>query len=445
MDTRLPASSALAVIAALVLVAPTPAGDAWPGFRGPTADGRADDTGVVTTWSEKQNVLWKVPVHGKGWSSPVVLGNQIWLTTADEVHADTTTGPKKGGPPGNAVKEVSYFALCFDRETGKLLHDIKLGTEANPAYCHPFNSYATPTPFLEAGRVYAHFGSHGTWCLDAATGKVLWERKDLKCDHFRGAGSSPAVYGDLLYLIFDGFDFQYVAALDKATGKTVWKTDRNIKYPGDNGDNKKAYATPVLFTVNGHDELICPSAECTMAYDPKTGKELWRLTHGGMNGAARALLGNGFFYLTSGHTGKLMAVKTDAKPGSDGQTPKDAVAWTVAKNVPSRPGMILDKGLLFAVSDTAIASCFDAVTGKVLWSERLDGEFSASPVLANGNLYFCNQIGKTFVLAADREYTVVAENRLGEGKDAGFMASPAVAGNVLFLRNKGFLYSVGKK
>jgi outer membrane protein assembly factor BamB len=444
MDTRLPVWSAPALVAALLFVVPARAGDAWPGFRGPTADGRADDTAPVTTWSEKDNVLWKVPVHGKGWSSPVVLGNQVWVTTADETLAGTAA-PKKGGPPSNAVTEVAFFALCFDRETGKLVYDIKLGTEKNPAYCHPFNSYATPTPFVEAGRLYAHFGSHGTWCVDTATGKVLWERRDLKCDHFRGPGSSPAVYGDLLYLIFDGFDLQYVAALDKTSGKTVWKTDRNIKYSNDNGDYKKAYATPVLLEVGGRAQLVCPSAECTMAYDPKTGTELWRLTHGGMNGAARALAGHGLLYLTSGHTGKLLAVKADAKPDAGGQIPKEAVVWTAAKNVSTRPSMVLHNGLLFMVSDQAIASCLDAATGKVLWSERLDGEFSASPVLVNGNLYCCNQTGKTFVLAAAKEHTVVAENRLGEGKDAGFMASPAVAGNVLYLRTKTHLYAIGKR
>jgi len=445
METRLLVLPAITLSLSLALLSAAPAGDSWPGYRGPTADGRSDAKTLVTTWDEKQNVLWKTAIHGKGWSSPVIHGKQIWLTTADEVHADTTQPPKKGGAPTNAVKEVSFFAVCIDRETGKIVQDIKLGTEANPAYCHPFNSYASPTPFIEQGRLYAHFGSHGTWCIDTESGKVLWERKDLKCDHFRGPGSSPIVAGDLVFLIFDGFDLQYVAALDKTSGKTVWKTDRNIKYSNNNGDYKKAYATPVVLDVNGVQQLICPSAECTMAYNPKTGEELWRITHGGMNVGSRVVMGHGFLYLTSGHPAKLLAVKTDPKSDLSGMLPKESVAWTIVKNVPGRPSLLLDGNYLYMISDNAIASCLEATTGKVLWSERLDGEFSASPVLANGNLYCANQMGKTFVLSAGKTFNLVAENRLGEGKDAGFMASPAVAGDVLYLRSRSHLYALGKK
>jgi outer membrane protein assembly factor BamB len=417
------------------------AGDSWPGFRGPTADGRSDAKNLATTWSEKDNVRWKTAIHGKGWSSPVALGKQVWVTTADEVMAEKAPPPKKGAPPANPVKEVSFFAVCVDRETGKVVHDIKLGTDQNPQYCHPFNSYASSTPFVEDGRLYAHFGAPGTWCVDTATGKTLWERLDLKCDHFRGAASSPVVYGDLLYLIFDGFDFQYVVALSKATGKTVWKTDRNIKYRTDNGDYKKAYATPALFDVGGKQQLVCPSAECTIAYDPKTGGEIWRISHDGMNGSARPVVGNGLLYLTSGHNKKLLAIA----PTGTGTLAADVVKWQATKSVPSRPSLLLDGELLYTVSDDGFASCLDATTGKVFWNERLDGEFSASPVLANGKVYCCNQSGKTFVLAAGKSFTVEAENRLGEGKDAMFMASPAVAGSDLILRTKTHLYAVGKK
>jgi hypothetical protein len=422
-------------------VSPAFAGDSWPGFRGPTADGRSDAKNVATTWSEKENIRWKTEIHGKGHSSPVVLGKQIWVTTADEVLDKEQTTKKGGGAPPNPVKEVSLFAICIDRETGKIVYDLKLGVEQNPQYCHPFNSYASSTPFIEQGRLYAHFGGLGTWCVDTTTGKTLWERRDLKCDHFRGAASSAVVYGELLYLIFDGFDLQYVCALDKNTGKTVWKTDRKIKYSLDNGDYKKAYATPALFTIDGKQQLICPSAECTISYDPKTGTELWRIAHGGMNGSARAIMGNGQLFLTSGHTAKLLAVKAGAKPDATGMLPQDAVAWEVKKGVPTRPSLLLDGELLYMVNDGGIASCVDTTTGKVIWYERLDGEFSASPVLINGNIYCCNQSGKTFVLATGRTFNVVAENRL----DGRFMASPAVAGEQLYLRTNSHLYCVGKK
>lgn len=434
MRTRLSAAALALLLGSFGLAA-----DSWPGFRGPTADGHSPSKTAPTKWSEKDNVAWKTEVHGKGWSSPVVLGEQVWVTTSDEV-LDTEPPKKKGGPPANPVKAVHLFAVCADRASGKVLHDLKLGTVEKPQYCHPFNSYASCTPFLEGGRLYAHFGSLGTYCVDTATGKTLWSRLDLKCDHFRGPGSSVAVYGDLVYLILDGADLQYVIALDKKTGETKWKTDRKIKYgpgPGD-GDHKKGYATPALLKLAGKDSLVCPSAECTIAYDPATGEEQWRFAHGGMNGALRPFTGNGLLYATSGHNGKLFALKPDTLKG---EVPKEAVVWQAAKGVSVRPSPILVGDLLLMVSDNGIATCLDAATGKQHWSERLDGEFSASPVCANGNVYFCNQIGKTFVVKADKTYSLLAENRL----DGGFMASPAVVGDQLFLRTKTHLYAVGKK
>ncbi len=417
--------------------------DSWPGFRG-TGDGHAPGKNAPTKWSEKENVAWKTAIHGKGHSSPVVLGDQVWVTTSEEV-METAPAPKKGGPPANAVKEVTFYAVCADRKTGKVLHDVKLRTEQKPLYCHPFNTYASPTPFIETGRLYAHFSSHGTFCVDTVSGKVLWERTDLKCDHFRGPGSSPAVYGDLLYLILDGADLQYVVALDKSTGKTVWKTDRQIKYgPGPaDGDHKKGYATPALLTIDGKPQLVCPSAECTMGYDPKTGDELWRFTHGGMNGSARPIMSNGSLFLNSGHTGKLFAVKAE---GLKGAVPKEALVWQMPKGASVRSSVLVAGDLVFMVTDNGIASCLEAATGKVLWSERLDGEFSASPVFANGNVYFCNQGGKnqdakTFVVKAGKTYELLAENRL----DGTFMASPAIVGDELFLRTKTHLYAITKK
>lgn len=431
---------ALLTLSALALAAPDKSGS-WPGFRGPTADGRSTARGLPTNWSETENIRWKAAIHGRGHSSPVVLGNQVWVTTADEKPGEKKP-PMRGAPPSNPVQEVSFFAVCLDRDNGRIQHDIKLGSQLDPQYCHPFNSYASPTPFIEPGRLYAHFGSLGTWCIDTATGKAIWERRDLKCDHFRGAGSSPIVYGDLLYLILDGADFQYVIALNKATGETVWKTDRKIKYSTDNGDYKKAYATPALVEIDGRKHLVCPSAECTIAYDPKTGAELWRIAHGGMNGAARPVLGDGLLFLTSGHNKNLLAMK----PGTLGTIPTSDVKWRATKDVPTRPSLVFDDGLIYMVSDNGLASCLDAATGKPYYaSERLDGEFSASPVLADGHIYYCSQRGKTFVVDTGKSFNVVAENRLGESKDIGFMASPAIAGDSLYLRTTTHLYRVGKK
>jgi len=427
-------------LAAATVAAAALAADNWPGFRGPNGDGTSDAKTLVAKWSETENVRWKTAIHGKGWASPVVWGEQVWMTTADEVRGGKSAPtPKTGGAKG-AVEKVTFFAVCADRKTGKITYDIPLAAEDNPAFCIDFNSYASPTPVVEEGRLYAHFGSHGTWCLDTATGKVLWERKDLKCDHFRGPGSSPVLFQNLLVLIFDGFDQQYVAALDKATGRTAWRKDRNIKYTTDNGDYKKAYATARVIEVNGKPQLVAPSAECTIAYDPTTGDELWRFQHlkkSTMNVAAPPVAGHGLTYLVSGHPSQLMALKQ----GVSGAVQKDAVAWETDKGVPTRPSLLLAGDLLFMVNDGGVVSCLDAKTGKPYWSERLNGQYTASPVLAGGLIYFPNEIGKTTVLKAAKEFETVAVNEL----DAGCMASPAVAGDALLLRTKTHLYSLGTK
>lgn len=391
------------------------AGDTWPQFRGPNGDGISDAKAVPTTWSETENVRWKVAIHDKGWSSPVVWGNQVWMTTATE--------------DGHA-----YFAVCVDRTTGAIVHDLKLFTEEKPAFCHPYNSYASPTPVIEEGRVYVHFGAHGTACLDSASGKVLWQRTDLQCDHYRGPGSSPILVGKLLVLTFDGFDQQYVAALDKETGQTVWKKDRGILYTTNNGDYKKAYSTPAVLVLNGKPQLISPSAEATQAFDPATGEVLWSVHHGGMNEASRPVFGHDLIYLTSGHTANLLAVHM----GGEGDVTRSGVAWKVNRSVPTRPSLLLIGELLFMVNDQGVASCLDAKTGTYLWNERVAKPCSGSPVYAAGHIYIADEEGKTHVLAADRTFKLVASNKL----NAGCMASPAVAGDALFLRTKTHLYCI---
>ena len=428
------------LLAAALLLPHADGADNWPSFRGPTGDGHSDSKSLVSEWSETKNVRWKTPIHGKGWSSPVVWGDQVWMTTSEEVKGTGKTDPKLTGGAAVKIDKVTFFAVCVDRKTGTVLHDIKLAEEADPQFCHDFNSYATPTPVVEEGRVWCHFGQHGTWCLDTATGKTLWKRHDLKCNHFRGAGSSPIVYENLLVLIFDGADFQYVAALDKTTGTTVWKKDRNTKYPHDSGDNKKAYATPTVVMVNGKPELVCPSSEVTVAYEPKTGEELWRFNHlkkGSMNVGSRTVAGNGFYYLLSGYSPQLMALKQ----GGTGMLSKETVSWQLDKGVPSRPSLLLVGELLFMISDDGLMTCVDAKTVKVEWSERQNGNFSSSPIYANGLIYMANQTGKTMVVKASRTFEPVATNELKDG----CMASPAASGDAILLRTKTHLYCIGAK
>ena len=401
------------------------AADNWPQFRGPTGDGHSDATGLPIKFGEGDHVKWKTAIHGKAWSSPVIWGSQIWLTTANE------EGTELG-------------VVCVDKESGKILRDDILFRIATPQFCHKFNSYASPTPVIEEGRVYVTFGSPGTACLDTKTGKKLWERTDFVCNHYRGAGSSPILWGDLLIMNFDGSDAQFIVALDKKTGKTAWQTKRSTDY-GDlapdgtvknEGDYRKAFATSHVYMQDGQPILLSSGAKAHYAYDPRTGKEIWRFDEPASHSAAtRPVIGDGVVYIPAGFgKGGLLALKL----GGSGVLSAKDVVWRLSKAVPNKPSVTLSGGLLFAVNDGGIASCLDAKTGDTIWSERLGGNFSASPVLSEGRLYAGNEEGKFYVFEAGRTFKVLAENQFPDG----FMASPAVSGKALYLRSKTSLYRI---
>ena len=388
----------------------------WPEFRGPQGNGHAATADLPLQIDPDRHVRWSTVIHGKGWSSPVVWADQIWLTTATE------DGQRQS-------------ALCVDLSSGKIVRDLVIFENEEPDFCHPLNSYATPTPAIEQGRVYLHFGSYGTLCLDTASGERLWERRDLPCNHFRGPASSPILYHDKLIVALDGFDYQYVVALDKQTGKTIWRQDRNIKYGTDDGDLKKAYGTGLVIDVQGKPQLVYPSAVATIAYSPDSGQELWRAYHGGMNASARPLFGHGLVFITNG-TGRLVAVRPDGR----GDVTGTHVAWHLRKSVAKKSSQVLVDGLLYMVSDNGIFSCLEPATGAIVWQKRLGGEYAASPIYAGGKLYFFSREGKIPVLQPGRRFQLLAENQLGDG----YMASPAVVGNKLILRSKTHLYCVSK-
>jgi outer membrane protein assembly factor BamB len=404
----------------LVLLAvgasPLLAADNWPQFRGPDGDGHAQAAGLATTWSESQNIRWKTPIHGRGWSSPVVWGDQIWLTTATE----------------NGQR---MYAVCVDRASGKIVHDLLLFEVAQPDEIHVTNSYASPTPVIEAGRVYVHFGCYGTACIETSTGQVLWQRRDLPCNHWRGPGSSPILFEDLLIVHFDGYDRQYVVAFDKATGATRWKTDRNIDYETDDGDMKKAFCTPTVISVQGQWQLISPAAKAAIAYDPRTGRELWRIRYANHSATARPLFGHGLVFLNSGFSkAELFAVRPDGQ----GDVTDTHIAWSTDRSIGSKPSPLLVDDLLYVVHDQGTASCLEALTGKLVWQKRLGGNFSASPLYADGKLYFMNEDGLTTVIRPGRTCEILATNRL----DDGCMASPAVTERAIILRTRTHLYRI---
>jgi outer membrane protein assembly factor BamB len=395
----------------------------WPQFRGPEGLGTSTSTKVPLTWSEESNVRWKTPIPGRAWSSPIVIGNQVWVSTAT--------------PDG---RELS--ALALDVASGKVVHDLKLFQVEKPQFAHAFNSYGSPTPVAEPGRVYVTFGSPGTAAIDTRTGKVLWERRDLECNHFRGAGSSPIIFRNLLIMHFDGSDVQYVTALDKNTGKTVWTTPRSIDFqdlnadgkPKADGDFRKAFATPHIIDVGGQPLLLSLGGKAAYAYDPMTGKERWRLEERRSHSAStRPVTGLGMVFYPSGFdSSQLMAIR----PEGTGDISATNVVWRFTRSVPNKPSILFVDGLIFMVNDVGIASCVEAKTGELVWQSRVGGTFSSSPIYAAGRIYLFDEDGKTTVLEAGREFKILAENRL----DNGFMASPAVVGDALIVRTSKDVY-----
>jgi outer membrane protein assembly factor BamB len=396
----------------------------WPQFRGPDGNGVSSATVLPLTWGEGNHVKWKIPIHGRAWSSPVVLGSQIWVTTATE------DGRK-------------LSAIAIDKTSGKILFDLPVFTVAKPQAVHPFNSYASPTPAIEAGRVYVTYGSAGTAAIDTQSGKVVWKRNDLECDHFRGPGSSPILFGDLLIMHFDGINVQYVVALDKKTGKTVWRTSRSVDFqdlepngkPLGDGDFRKGFATPQIAVAGNQPVLISLGSKALYGYDPRTGQELWQIVDRSAHSpSTRPLVGHGLVFYQTGWSGSLVALKPDGR----GDVTATHVVWRVTRGVPNKPSAILAGDLLFMVNDGGILSCIGAQTGKGIWQSRLQGEYSASPISGAGRVYFFSEEGKTTVIEAGRTFKVLAENQLGDG----FMASAAIDGNALILRSRTHLYRI---
>jgi outer membrane protein assembly factor BamB len=409
--------SSLSLVIVVLQFTLVQAGENWPQFLGPEGNGVSDSRGLPLRWSEKENVKWKTAIHGRAWSSPVIWGNQIWMTTAtDDGH--------------------ELYAICVDGETGKILRDIRLFRIEKPPFIAPMNSYASPTGIIEKGHFYAHFGSFGTACIDTATGKTLWSRDDFPCDHAVGPGSSPAMAGDLIILQMDGRDTQYVLAINKQTGKPVWKMKRSTDY-GDRGvEFRKAFCTPLLIEFGGRQQVVSTGAVESISYDPADGKELWKVRpdKDSYSNTSRPLFCFGKVLVNTGASQQIWAVR----PDGHGDVTKSHVAWKLDKNVPFMPSLTIAGDLIYMVNDNGIISCVEAKTGKNVWKHRLGGNFEASPIAADGRIYFFSDGGPATVIAVGRKYKELAVNSL----DQGFLATPAVSGKALFLRTKTHLYRI---
>jgi outer membrane protein assembly factor BamB len=371
-------------------------------------------------WSPTENITWKAPIHGSGWSSPVIWGDQIWMTTSEN-------------------KGTELYAVCVDRKSGKVIHDIKLFDVKEPGRINPLNSYASPTPLIEAGRVYVTFGTYGTACLDTATGKTIWSRRDINCDHDMGPGVSPIAYGSLLIMPMDGCDVQFIIALDRKTGKTAWKTNRGIDVSKRKYDTRKAFCTPTVIEVSGQKQLIAPCADAIIAYNPDTGKELWKIRMTGFSIIPRPVFANGLLYVvTDCSRPQLWALK----PTVSGGRSKATIVWKTKKDAPQRSSILVVDDLIYGMTHRGYVVCFDAKTGKTVWKQRIGSAYSASPLYADGRIYIFNERQGTNVIQPGRKYKELAVNSLNRSR---MMASPAISGKAIFVRTDTHLYRIEKQ
>ncbi len=391
----------------------------WPEFRGPTGQGHSPAKDVPLRWSATENVAWKIPIPGSGWSSPVLVGGRLYLTTAKT---------KEG------VKGLELCALCLDAKDGKELWQTTVFAPEDGAGLHRKNGYASPTPVVQEGRLYVHFGHLGTACLDLA-GKVQWRQNSIKYPSVHGNGGSPVIAGDQLIFSCDGFTNPVVVALNRHNGEVKWKTPR----PNESLPKKFSFSTPLLITNAGRPEVISPGAGGTYAYDPATGQPLWRVSTGnGFSVVPRPVFAHGLLFVNTDYDfPKLFAIR----PGGEGDVTATQLAWQTGRGAPSTPSALVVGSELYFVSDAGIATCADAKTGQVHWNERLGGGFSASPVFADGRVYFQNEEGVGYVLKAGPAFELLAKNELGERT----LASYAVDDGTLFIRGAENLFRIGKK
>lgn len=394
----------------------------WPQFRGPDGQGHSTSKNVPLTWSETENITWKVPLPGLGWSSPSIQGQQIWVTTAaDEGH--------------------SLRAIALDRASGALLHDVEVFRLENPGSIHANNSHASPTPVIDGDRVFVHFGAHGTACL-STDGRVIWKTHELKYNHQHGPGGSPVVWKDLLIINCDGGDAQYVVALDQGTGEVRWKRDRqHISEARRTGklEVPMAYCTPLLIDVGGQTQLVSLGSDAIVAHNPENGDELWWFAYSGYSNVSRPVYGKGMVFFSTGFGAPTFHA---IKAGGSGDLTETSKVWSVNKAgiVPLDVSPLLVGDELYTISDSGIAVCYDAASGTQQWQKRLPSKYWASPVFADGRIYCLDESGATTVLATGTQFEILATNKL----DAHAQASPAIVDGVIFLRTETHLYRIEK-
>lgn len=417
----------VALLSSTVLMALSPAGD-WPKFRGPAGDGHARVKSVPLKWSATANVRWKVPVPGKGWSSPVLASGRIYLTTAVAEGNDQDA---------NGI-DRELRILCLDSTSGKMVWDTLVFRQdgASAPRIHKKNSHASPTPIVEGDRVYVHFGHMGTACLDLE-GKVVWRQVDLSYPPLHGNGGTPVIFKDLLIYSADASRAPFIVALNKATGKVAWKKARSETPAG----RKFSFSTPTLVKLGNGPQLISPASGAVFSYDPSTGEELWNVKYGqGYSVIPKPVVHDNMIFIGTGYDKpNVLGIRIDAQ--SKGDVTGSHLEWQISKRAPHTPSMLVVDDLLFFISDGGIVSCVDPLTGGIVWQERAAGPMSASPVYCAGRIYFLDEKGVCTVIRAGREFEVLASNDIGERS----LASFAVDEGVIYIRTEKNLFRISER
>ncbi|MGB2823491.1 MAG: PQQ-binding-like beta-propeller repeat protein [Phycisphaerae bacterium] len=388
-------------------------GEEWPGWRGPRGDGTSTEKAVPVRWSETENVRWKVPIPGKGHSSPIVWGDRIFVTTCEE-------------------RATERRLLCLGRSQGKVLWErvvLRAGLERR----NRLNSYASSTPVTDGKHVWVSF-MEGlktvVWvvCYDMG-GKEVWRRSPGELHSMHGFCSSLLLYKDMIILNGDQDDVAYIVAFDKATGAERWRADRP--------NRTRSYCPPVVFDVAGKKQLVLSGSKCVASYDPDTGKQRWIVDGPTEQFVASLVETQGILMMTGGYpTLHIIGIR----PDGTGNVTNSHVIWHVKEHPSYVPSPIAEGEHFFLVSDKGMASCLEARTGKYLWTRRLGRHHSASPVSADRRLYFLDDDGQTFVIRASGKFELLATNKLGDK----CFASPAISGGGIFIRSARYLYCIAE-
>ncbi len=420
----MPHSLRLALAGLFLLVAAPARAENWPQFRGPDGQGRSAETGLPLKWSASDNIAWKAELPGEGWSSPVVWGDRVFVTTATD-------------------EGVSCRVLCLDRSTGAVQWNHEVFQQQQLRRKEGKNSYATPTPVTDGERVYAVFGDGGIVAL-TVDGRVEWTNRDIKFYSQHGLGASPILVGDLLVMPFDGssegpdrqlgwkipWGDAVLLALDKHTGKEVWR--------GNRGKSRIAHVTPSLLVRDGQSQIISGAGDVVQGFDPRSGKLIWSVYSQGEGVVPSIVLGDDLVYSCSGFEEPTIRA---IRPDGHGDVTKTHIAWEQKTGVPNQPSLLYAKPFLYSITDNGVVACFDGATGKVQWQKRIGGNHSASPVWAEGRIYSLSENGETVVFTAGKKFEELARNAL----DARCQASMAVSQGQLFVRTDRHLVCIGKK